>query len=63
MTSKMACEKHQKPVIVMEPVKGGNLFIFPAEADGILRSLNGGSSASYAICRVCEIFRLLNLVP
>ena len=43
------CEKHQKPVIVMEPVKGGSLVNLPPEADGILRELGGGSNASYAL--------------
>ena len=43
------CEKHNKPVIVMEPVKGGSLVNLPKEADKILRELNGGSNASYAI--------------
>lgn len=43
------CEKHGKPVIVMEPVKGGSLVNLPAEADKILRNLNGGSNASYAL--------------
>lgn len=43
------CEKHGKPVIVMEPVKGGSLVNLPKEADDILRRLNGGSNASYAI--------------
>ena len=43
------CEKHGKPVIVMEPVKGGSLVNLPEEADKILRDLNGGSNASYAI--------------
>lgn len=43
------CEKHNKPVIVMEPVKGGCLVNLPAEADAVLRGLNGGSNASYAI--------------
>ena len=43
------CEKHNKPVIVMEPVKGGSLVNLPAEADAILRDLHGGSNASYAI--------------
>jgi predicted aldo/keto reductase-like oxidoreductase len=43
------CEKHGKPVLVMEPVKGGSLVNLPAEADQILRDLNGGSNASYAI--------------
>lgn len=43
------CEKHAKPVIVMEPVKGGSLVNLPPEADRILRDLNGGSNASYAV--------------
>ena len=43
------CEKHGKPVIVMEPVKGGSLVNLPANADQIFRDLNGGSNASYAL--------------
>ena len=43
------CEKYGKPVIVMEPVKGGSLVNLPDEADQILRGLNGGSNASYAL--------------
>lgn len=43
------CEKYGKPVIVMEPVKGGSLVKLPKEADQILRDLKGGSNASYAI--------------
>lgn len=43
------CEKHGKPVIVMEPVKGGSLVNLPDEADKILRGLNGSSNASYAL--------------
>ncbi len=43
------CRKHGKPVIVMEPVKGGSLVTLPDEAGAILDSLNGGSHASYAI--------------
>lgn len=43
------CRKHNKPVIVMEPVKGGNLVKLPLEAQEILSSLDGGSNASYAI--------------
>ena len=43
------CEKHGKPVIVMEPVKGGSLVNLPPDADQILRSLRGGSNASYAL--------------
>ncbi len=43
------CVKHGKPVIVMEPVKGGTLVNLPAAADEALRALGGGSNASYAI--------------
>ena len=43
------CEKFGKPVIVMEPVKGGNLVKLPEEAHRVLSDLNGGSDASYAI--------------
>ncbi len=43
------CVKHGKPVIVMEPVKGGSLVNLPPEADAIFRALDGGSNASYAI--------------
>lgn len=41
--------RYGKPVIVMEPVKGGNLVNLPEEARRVLDSLNGGSPASYAI--------------
>ena len=41
--------KHGKPVIVMEPVKGGNLARLPEDAAAVLDTLHGGSSASYAI--------------
>lgn len=43
------CEKYNKPVLVMEPVKGGSLVNLPEKAGKILRDLNGGSNASYAI--------------
>lgn len=43
------CRKHNKPIIVMEPVKGGNLVNLPKNAKNIIESLNGGSAASYAI--------------
>lgn len=43
------CRKHQKPVIVMEPVKGGSLVNLPQEAQNVLTELHGGSAASYAI--------------
>lgn len=43
------CEKFGKPVIVMEPVKGGNLANLPDDAKAVLDSLGGGSPASYAV--------------
>lgn len=43
------CRKYGKPVIVMEPVKGGNLVNLPAQAKKFLDDLNGGSPASYAV--------------
>ena len=43
------CRKHNKPVIVMEPVKGGNLVNLPEDAKAVLDELHGGSPASYAI--------------
>ena len=43
------CEKYGKPVIVMEPVKGGSLVSLPEDAQTILDKLHGGSNASYAI--------------
>ena len=40
------CRKHGKPVMVMEPVKGGTLVNLPKEAQALLTD---GSPASYAI--------------
>lgn len=41
---------HNKPVIVMEPVKGGTLASIPAEAEALLRAYNPDASpASYAL--------------
>ena len=40
------CRKHGKPVLIMEPVKGGSLANLPAEAAALLP---GGSPASYAV--------------
>lgn len=42
-------EKHGKPVIVMEPVKGGSLVNLPEEAQRVLDDMHGGSNASYAL--------------
>ena len=55
------CEKHDKPVLVMEPVKGGNLVKLPMEAQKILDDLHGGSNASYAI-RFAASFKNIRVV-
>ncbi|MDE5772429.1 MAG: aldo/keto reductase [Ruminococcus sp.] len=44
------CEKFGKPVIVMEPVKGGSLVNLPEDAQKIFDDLHSGmSNASYAL--------------
>ena len=43
------CKKFGKPVIVMEPVKGGNLANLPDDAKSVIDELHGGSPASYAV--------------
>ena len=43
------CRKYNKPMIVMEPVRGGNLANLPAEAKKSLDELGTASAASYAI--------------
>lgn len=43
------CRKYNKPVLVMEPVKGGNLVNLPEDAKKILDDLHNGSPASFAI--------------
>lgn len=43
------CNKHNKPVIVMEPVKGGTLVKLPDHAKVFFDELGSGSYASYAI--------------
>ena len=43
------CRKFNKPVLIMEPVKGGKLVSLIDEAQAVLDKLNGGSNASYAI--------------
>lgn len=43
------CEKFGKPVIVMEPCKGGGLVNLPDEAKAILDALGSSSYASYCI--------------
>lgn len=55
------CEKYNKPVIVMEPVKGGALINLPQEARNVLAEMEGGSYASYAI-RFCASFPQIFMV-
>ena len=55
------CEKHDKPVLVMEPVKGGSLINLPSDAQVILDNLHGGSNASYAI-RFAASFKNMQVV-
>lgn len=43
------CVKHNKPVIVMEPVKGGQLVNMPQAMAEIVDGMGGGSRASYAL--------------
>lgn len=43
------CRKHHKPIIVMEPVKGGNLVNLPPEAKQVFDDLGDNSPASYAL--------------
>lgn len=44
------CRRHSKPVIIMEPVKGGSLVNLPLEAQKVIDSLDGDySNAAYAI--------------
>lgn len=43
------CKKHHKPIIVMEPVKGGTLALVPEKAQDIFKELDSGSPASLAI--------------
>ncbi len=43
------CVKHNKPVLIMEPLKGGGLVNLPTAAREVLDQLNNGSYASYAM--------------
>lgn len=57
------CERYDKPVIVMEPIKGGGLINLPDTAKKILDELKGGSYASYAIRYAAsfkKIFKVLS---
>lgn len=43
------CRKYKKPIIVMEPIKGGGLVNLPDKAKMIFDKMNNGSYASYAL--------------
>lgn len=43
------CRKFNKPVIIMEPVKGGTLVNLPEPAKDVFAKLGNASAASYAI--------------
>ena len=43
------CRKHGKKIIVMEPVKGGNLVNLPNEAKELLKAKSQNSEAEFAI--------------
>lgn len=52
------CIKHGKPIVVMEPVKGGNLANLPADAARVLEELGtGANQASYALRYVASFRR------
>ncbi|MBQ9781585.1 MAG: aldo/keto reductase [Clostridia bacterium] len=43
------CRKHNKPILIMEPIKGGRLVNLSPKASKIFDDLGGGSYASYAL--------------
>ena len=54
------CEKHGKPIVVMEPVKGGTLAHLPEDAAKVLDGLGSGASqASYAIRYVASFPQIM----
>ena len=55
------CEKHHKPIIVMEPVKGGTLARLPEDCGAVLDALQGGSHASYAL-RYVAAFKPIKMI-
>lgn len=48
------CKKHDRPVLVMEPIKGGGLVFLPDEAIETLQALHEGSPAEIALRFVAE---------
>lgn len=55
------CEKFGKPVIVMEPVKGGRLSALPEEGMQLLRSVTEETPSSFAL-RYCASFPQIKLI-
>ena len=53
------CKKHDKPVLVMEPIKGGNLVFLPDAAIEKLNALNEGSPAEIALRFAAEPDRVV----
>ena len=54
------CRKHGKPIVVMEPVKGGNLAHLPYDAAKVLDDLGeGASQASYALRYVASFPQII----
>ncbi len=47
------CRKYGKPVVIMEPVKGGNLVTFKDEIKDMLRAYNPDASAASWALRFC----------
>ena len=43
------CRRHGKPMIIMEPVKGGNLVNLPDDAKAVFDALGNSDYASYAL--------------
>ena len=43
------CKKHDKPVLIMEPVKGGSLVFLPEQSLAVVNALHDGSPASLAL--------------
>ncbi|MBR3993865.1 MAG: aldo/keto reductase [Clostridia bacterium] len=56
------CRKHEKPIIVMEPVKGGKLVNLPDDAKKILHKEGNGSIASYAIRYAASFDGVINVL-
>lgn len=56
------CKKHGKPVLVMEPVKGGRLANLSPKASAVYKELGDNSGASYALRFVAEHEGIINVL-